>query len=424
MKNVKERFLQEVLHYIKSKEAKELVHKELSYHLKQAKLEMLSKGLSESEAEEKSVKTMGSPTELGQHFNKIYRPKMDWILLGLFLITIVMGLLPTINVQDQSAINYLMKQTIFIVMGVVVALFVMFVDYRKMEKHTWFFLGSGLVLLLALNFMPNVILNGVKYFRIAGITISGTTVLPFLLMFWASYLSKEKPKLLVAFGVYLFTLFLFMGLPDLVNGVIYSVLVLALFCGSAFKRKTIYTTISVCAGLVAIFIVLCLFTTQAYQRVRLLAFLHPEDYADNAGYMYLKIKELITGGGWFGNQNHPNVFVVELRTDLAFANITYYYGWIIAGFLIIILTLLLGRMVMVSGQIQDRFGKQLLVGVCALFSTQFVYNVGMVLGFLPIISMSLPFISYGMTPTLLNSFLIGIALSVYRRKHWVLMRKP
>lgn len=420
MKNVKDSFLHEVLHYIKSKEAKEIVQKELSYHLKQAKLEMMSKGLTESEAEEKSVKQMGNPTELGQHFNKIYRPKMDWILLGLFLTTIVMGLLPTI--KDQYAENFLMKQTIYIVMGTAVALIVMFVDYRKMEKFTWLFLSSGLLILLAINFIPNVTLNGVKYFRIAGLTFGGTTVLPFLMMFWGSYLSKEKPKLLVVFGVYLFTVFLYLGLPDLVNGVIYSVLVLALFCGSAFKRKTIYTTIGVCVGLMAIFTSIILYTTESYQRIRLLVFLHPEDYADTAGYMYLRVKELITGGGWFGNSNHPK-FELEMRTDLAFANITYYYGWIIAGFLVVVLTLLLVRMVVVSGQIQDRFGRQLMVGVCALFSTQFVYNIGMVLGFLPIVSMSLPFISYGMTPTILNSFLIGIALSVYRRKHLVLVSK-
>lgn len=421
MKNVKEHFLHEVLHYIKSKEAKELVHKELSYHLKQAKLELLSKGLSESEAEEKSVMQMGSPTELGQHFNKIYRPKMDWILLGLFFITIMMGLLPTVNVQDQADIYYLMKQTIFIVMGIVVALIVMFVDYRKMAKLTWFFLASGLLILLVLNFIPNLTINGVKYFRIAGLTIGGTTVLPLLLMFWASYLSKEKPKFLVTIGIYLFTLFLFMGLPDMVNGVIYSVLVLALFCGSAFKKKIIYTTIGVCACLMAILLIF-LFTTESYQRIRLLVFLHPEDYADTAGYIYLKVKELMTGGGWFGNQDHPK-YVIEMSTDLAFANITYYYGWILAGFLVIVLTLLLVRMVVISGQIQDRFGRQLMVGVCALFSTQFVYNIGMVLGFLPIISMSLPFISYGMTPTVLNSFLIGVALSVYRRKHLILVSK-
>jgi cell division protein FtsW (lipid II flippase) len=77
-------------------------------------------------------------------------------------------------------------------------------------------------------------------------------------------------------------------------------------------------------------------------------------------------------------------------------------------------------LIILSTKIKDRFGKQLILGVCSLLSIQFIYNVGMILGLLPIISMSLPFISYGLTPTVMNSLLIGIVLSVYRRKNLVL----
>ncbi|TCN25169.1 FtsW/RodA/SpoVE family cell cycle protein [Mesobacillus foraminis] len=421
MKGRKERFLHEVLLNIRSKEAKEFVHRELSYHLKQSKAEMVSKGKAEEEAEEQAVRNMGSPSDLGQHFNKLYRPRMDWVLLGLFMTTILMGLLPLVNVQEQYTENFLLKQSIFIVLGAVVAFGVMHVNYRKTEKLQWHFLGFSLIILLALSYMPTGRINGESYIQIAGFTINGTTVLPILMMFWASYLSREKPKLLVIIGVYVFTVYLFMLLPSLTDLVIYSVFVFALFCSSSLSRKIIYSAIGTGFGLITAFMLLFWFGTKEYQRIRILAFLHPEDYAENAGYMYLKIKELITGGGWYGN-DQP-IFLPEMTTDLALANITYYNGWILAGLLIAVLSSLLARMLVVSGQIKDRYGKQLMVGVCALFSIQFLYNIGMVLGFLPIITISLPFISYGMTPTILNSFLIGIALNVYRRKNLVNARK-
>jgi cell division protein FtsW (lipid II flippase) len=44
----------------------------------------------------------------------------------------------------------------------------------------------------------------------------------------------------------------------------------------------------------------------------------------------------------------------------------------------------------------------------------------MVLGFFPLTTMSLPFISYGLMPTVLNAIVIGAVLSVYRRKDLVL----
>ena len=70
----------------------------------------------------------------------------------------------------------------------------------------------------------------------------------------------------------------------------------------------------------------------------------------------------------------------------------------------------------ISYKINDRYGKLLLVGGVTLFVFHFIYNVGMILGLLPRVSISLPFISYGLVPTLFHAFIIGIVLSVYRRK--------
>ena len=57
-----------------------------------------------------------------------------------------------------------------------------------------------------------------------------------------------------------------------------------------------------------------------------------------------------------------------------------------------------------------------LIGAVALYTVQLVSNIAMTLGLFPITSISLPFISYGLMPILFNAFLIGIVLSVYRRK--------
>jgi cell division protein FtsW (lipid II flippase) len=424
MSNLKEHFLAEVLQYIKSKEAKQLVYKELSYHLKMSKLDLVSKGTNENEAEENAIKKMGSPKEIGTHFNKLYRPKFDWILFGLFIIILSMGILPILNVQDQYPENLLSKQMIYIVLGIIVTISVMLVDYRKIKRFGWFFLIIAISVLLTLTFIPNLVINGVPfiytingvpYIHLFGFTISGSSLLPLFLVFWAYYFSKEKPNLFVIIGVYSLSMLLFLGLPSFSTAFIYTILVLVLFCCSSIRKKTIYTTIGISFGLVLAFVSTLWFTVKEYQKVRLLAFLNPNDYSQNAGYMYIVLKDLLSKGGLFGNQEPPKSIGI-LTPDMAFANITYFYGWILSGFLFALLSLLLYRLIVVSSQIKDRFGKQLILGVCALLTIQFVYNVGMILGFLPIISMSLPFISYGLTPTVLNSLLIGLVLSVYRRK--------
>jgi cell division protein FtsW (lipid II flippase) len=408
----------EVLQQIKSKETKIFVQKELTYHLRKSKSALLTAGLSTEEAEEKAVMQMGSPSELGQQFNKLHRPKIDWMLLGLFIIALGMGFLPLLSVQDEYAFSVVANQAVYIIVGCVTALTVMYLDYRKLGNRDCLFLAVGMLILLALLLMPNIMVNGTPYIRILGFNISSITALPFLFLFWASYLSKQKPKPWVIISLYLITTFLFVSLTALPVAMIYSFLTFVLFWGSKFSRKTIYITTCIVAGMSVIFSTILWFVSKPYQKERIVGFLNPEADPNGSGYMYIKINELMTAGGWFGNEKAPQ-FVPEMSTDFAFANVTYYYGWLVASGLVLVLVLLASRMLFMTRKIKDPFGKQLVTGAIALFTIQVFYNLGMSLGLLPFISLSLPFISYGLTPAVMNSFIIGVALSVYRRKDLV-----
>ncbi|MGM0903953.1 MAG: FtsW/RodA/SpoVE family cell cycle protein [Bacillota bacterium] len=416
MKNLKEHFMAEVLHQIKSKEAKNFIQKELTYHIRKSKSELLTEGLSDEAAEEKAVMQMGSPSELGQQFNKLHRPKTDWMLLGLFIIALGMGLLPILSVKGETySYSLVANQTVFILVGTATALVMMYFDLRKLKKWKWLFLSMGLSMLLALLLIPNITVNGTYYIRILGLNISSITALPFLFLFWASYLSNQKPKPWVIIPLYLITAFLFVSLTALPVAMIYSFLMLVLFWGSAFSRKTIYITTCIVAGMSVIFSTLLWFVSKSYQKERIFGFLNPEADPNASGYIYIKINELMAGGGWFGNEKAPQ-YAPEMSTDFAFANVTYYYGWLVASGLVLVLVLLASRMLFMTKKIKEPFGKQLVTGAIALFSIQFIYHLGMSLGLLPFISISLPFISYGLTPAVLNSFIIGVVLSVYRRK--------
>ncbi|WP_409296305.1 FtsW/RodA/SpoVE family cell cycle protein [Peribacillus sp. SCS-26] len=422
MKSMGENFLEEVLDHIKSKEAKILVEKELSCHLNQSKNEWITQGWSQAEAEEKAVMQMGSASKLGIQFNKLHRPKVDWLLLFLFAAAIGMGFLPVLSPQDIYPGELIIhRQALFVVISVITALAMMFFDYRKLHKFSWIFLACGIALLYILAFHPNASINGRPYIIMAGtgISISGITALPFLFLFWASYFSKSQPKFWLVVFTFLTTIFLFMLLPNLPVIMIYSILVFMLFWGSSVRQKIKYMTAAAAALLSAAFLTLFWFTTEGYQKLRILSFLNPGKYSQNEGFQYLQVKKMMSSGGWSGAHTQE-LSTTDMLTDFVFVNITYHYGWITAGLLVLILLLLAVRMVTISRLIKDRFGRQLVLGVISLFSVQFLYNVGMTLGLFPFISISLPFISHGLTPALLNSFLIGVALSVYRRKNFSL----
>jgi cell division protein FtsW (lipid II flippase) len=219
-------------------------------------------------------------------------------------------------------------------------------------------------------------------------------------------------------GLFLISLFQFLPVSKLSTTFIYFVMVFVMLWWSKFERKTAIIINTVTLSLVTIAGIIIWPSIASYQKVRFFAFLNPEQYSTNAGYQYLLIKKMFSSAGWFGQQADKEMFpgTSDSFTDFAFVSITYYFGWIMGIILVIILSLFVARMIMVSQKVKDSYGKLLIVGGVTIFAVQLIYNIGMSLGFLPLTAMSLPFISYGQTPTLLNAGIIGIVLSVYRRK--------
>jgi rod shape determining protein RodA len=421
MSNRWNHFLSEVTNHIRSKEAKRFVASELEYHLEQVKKEWMGKGLSEAEAEEKAVNQMGSPSKLGHEMNKLHKPKIDWWLIGLLAITMGLSFLPLVTLGDELSDGYLVMKAIHVLLGVMIAAAMMFIDYRKYENKGWVFYSIGVVFLFLLITIPNTIINGVPYFMIGPFQIESYYALPFLFLGWASFFNNPKIKLWQHFILFALPLLLLMAVPNLVVSFIYVVMVFVMMWWSRISRKAaaMITVISVLGA--ALFGIFAWSTVQVYQFARILGFLHPEKYPSTWGYTYLKLKERLASAGWFGSAAKSAALPFE-HTDYAFVNLTYHYGYLFAIGLFVILSLFAARIVMISLQINSRFGHLLLVGGVTLFLVQFIYNVGMMVGLLPLTSMSLPFISYGFIPMIFNAFIMGVVLSVYRRKDLILNR--
>lgn len=422
--NKKQIFLNEVTDQMKSKEAKAYVAKELNYHLKEAKNTWMEKGLSESEAEEKAVEQMGSPTKLGIQMNKLHRPKVDWWLV--FLVAAAMGLsfLPMFSLGYMNDSHFIIYKILIVVLGVTATVGVMLVDYRKWRSLGWLFYTIGILLLVFLAFFSNTMINGLKLIKLGPITIESLMALPFFYLAWASFFNNEKFRIWQFLLLFLSPILLFLALPSISTIYLYSVMVFVMLWWSKFSKKVKWI---ISTGTFSSIILTCIIVwpfIKPYQLERLLVFIEPEKYSDGAGFMILKSQELMANAGWFGwfsgfGQPRIKEFIPEAHTNFVFVSFTYSYGWLFGVLLVVILSLFAVRMIAIHPKIKDSYGKLLLIGGAALYGIQLISNIGMVLGFFPLTSMSLPFISYGLMPTLLNAILIGVVLSVYRRKDLV-----
>ncbi|MFK9093670.1 FtsW/RodA/SpoVE family cell cycle protein [Bacillus salipaludis] len=416
MPNKKYLFLQEVTEQIKSKEAKKYVADELGYHLQEAKKLWLEKGLPEAEAEEKAIEQMGSPIKLGKQMNRLHKPKVDWFMMILLVTTLGLGFLPIISLGYIDDRYFSVSKTIMVVLGGAAAIGLMLIDYRKWKTRGWLFYLLGILLLVLIRTFSNTTINGVPRLRIPGIiTIESSMALPFFFLAWASFLNNEKLKVWNFSILFMIPILLFLIVPSIPIIFMYTVTVFVMLWWSKFSRKMILSITGVTIGL---FITIG-FTSwqflQTYQKVRLLAFFNPEKYSNGAGYLALRLKGLMSKAGWFGHPGQKE-FIPEAHTDFVFVSLSYIYGWLFAIALVIILSLIIVRFIVISNRIHDPFAKLLLIGAVVLYGVQLASHLGMALGVFPLTSISLPFISYGLMPVLLNSFLIGIVLSVYRRK--------
>lgn len=155
------------------------------------------------------------------------------------------------------------------------------------------------------------------------------------------------------------------------------------------------------------------FVEATYEKIkgRVLGFLHPEDYVYSYGYQAEKVNIAIFNGGMFGSDKAMQIPIVE--SDMVLAAIISSMG-LIMGIVIIALYLLF----FISGcqtalKKDSRFAMTL---VTAVF-IQACYNLGSVIGVVPVSGITLPFISAGGTSMVCMMVLVGLLVTVSGDKY-------
>ncbi|KON70301.1 hypothetical protein AKG34_17075 [Peribacillus butanolivorans] len=409
----KEQFLYEVKQFICSKEAKRFVTAELEFHLKQSTEALKKQGYTEEEAEVKSVQQMGSPITIGQKLNRLHRPKVDWRLTALFLLVMSLGFIPLLVLSSESYYYSFYAKLVGCLLGLGVAGAVMFMDYTKLSKFGWVFYGLGCsVVLFTSEFGPTV--NGMPSLNLGFFYSDILITLPLFLLGWAGILRNERINMFLVGLLFFFPMLLLYRAVNWPSIVIYFVMVSTMILKTRLDKKKMILFASAMIGIAAA--TFYRFPLKEYQLARIYSFIAPEKYGGGMEYLYVRVKELIGNAGLFGGTQQVEIYFPEGSPDLILTSLTYELGWIFALLLSGILLLCIFRMFFILTNIKDDYGTLLISGGLAMFAMQVFINLGMSFGVLPIVSVSLPFISYGVSGTLLNSFIFGIVLSVYRKK--------
>ncbi|MCD5539429.1 FtsW/RodA/SpoVE family cell cycle protein [Lactobacillus delbrueckii subsp. lactis] len=158
------------------------------------------------------------------------------------------------------------------------------------------------------------------------------------------------------------------------------------------------------------------FLQDVYVYKRFIAFLHPFKTAANEGAQLVNSYYAIHNGGLFGlglgNSIQKRGYLPEPYTDFIFSIIAEEVGslgaLVVLGLLFYLMILIMERGV----KAQSQYSTLICFGVTAIIFFQTLFNVGAVLGLMPITGVTLPFISYGGSSLWVLSAAIGLVLNV------------
>lgn len=382
-------YLDTVSSHIKWREVHDQVKLELLSHLEDVVRELQHDGLSEQQAVREAIHRMGDADEIGRQLQQTHKPQENWPLVTVVALLSSVGMILMYMLELSglfTLVHVFAKTLIFTGLGVALLIWLQYCDFRKVRPYTaYLYIGTMLLWFIGLIFGTSV--NGESFLLLGPISIDYSGILPYILVVslagvltdrdWSN--RKWVTKSLLLFLV-TFLFCVISNNPPLVFMYTLAFLVLMKIAGAGKMQITGFMTVAL-------------------------------------GYILIKLHQAVGSLNLLGQSNLGVNEIAAFHTDFAFLGVVREFGWP-AGFILIfavvaLLLILVGAIL----RIKDQFGKMTVGGLTICFAVQIAWHVLMSLGLMPVVPISMPFISFGGSQTIIHLGAIGVILSIYRRKN-------
>jgi cell division protein FtsW len=357
---------------------------------------------------------------------------MDPLLFGVTVALVMFGVVMVYSassVREVRALRFggsghafLIKQTIYAVLGLGITWLLSRVDYRRLRGVAKLgLLGSFALLLLVVVGLGHTAGGAARWIRLGFFNIQPAEVAKVGLILWlADSLSKKGERVrefAVGFVPHALVAALLVALcmlqPDFGSSVVLMLLTFVLMFTAGVRSLYMFGA----SGLALGFAYVALSFTD-YRVARMKAFLDPLAHRQTGGYQIVESWVSFSEGGlWgvgLGDSRQKMLFLPEAHTDFIAAIVAEELGFIGFTVLVCAFALLVVRGLYAAFRAPDRFGTYLGVGYTMFIGIQAATNLAVVLGLLPTKGLTLPFLSFGGSSLLVNCAALGILLSVSR----------
>lgn len=364
---------------------------------------------------------------------------VDVVLLGAVGALSVLGCImiysasrSRLTAQGISSTYYLERQVGFVLLGIILMLLVMSIDYRKMRDVAPFmYIGVVGSLVLVLSPLGSEANGTQGWFNLPG----GFQLQPsefskfFLIIVLASYIGQNEQfhasAIVKTISIAIVPIGLVLLQPDLGTAMVLGIIVIGMLsvAGTPGRWLVAMALIAV-IGVVGI---LQLGVLKEYQVDRLTEFLNESNSSERgtsqgSGYNLDQSKTAIGNGGFLGEglfegRQTELSYVPEQHTDFIFTAIGEQLGFVGSVTVLALFGIIAWRMWRISRAASDVTGMLIAIGVTSMFVFHIFQNIGMTMGIMPITGIPLPFVSYGGSSVMLMFMSIGLVSNVYMHRY-------
>jgi rod shape determining protein RodA len=357
----------------------------------------------------------------------LYIKDFDWFI---FLLAIAIALVGVVEIYSATQYNksesFYMKQIYWIVIGLVMMLVVLTIDYHALAENVPYLYILALLSLVAVLVLGQRISGSKSWISLGGAfkIQPSEFVKVAIVLAMARFLGEIRTEFLTAtdilkaIGIAGIPFALVLLQPDLGSGLTFIPVVLAgLFLGGLRRQWIlgflILSVLSVGLGW---------YNLKAYQKDRIYTFLEPERDPLGSGYHSIQSKIAVGSGGVLGKgitkgSQTKLGFLPERHTDFIFSVVGEELGFVGSVTILTFYFLIIIRSIHIAHTARDKLGIYITLGAVSVLLFHILVNIGMVVGLMPITGIPLPLLSYGGSSVLSTFTLLGLIINVRMRRY-------
>ena len=361
-------------------------------------------------------------------------PAVDMPLLLAVVAIVTLGL---VNLYSATSVyadtatrarlaDIYVSQVYWMVVGGMLAILVAAIDYRHYERFATVLYAGGLLSLGLVFILGTDIRGSSRWIQLGTFTFQPSEFMKVLLaLIIARHVhndSKTEPRTLVDLAIpgvlTLIPVALVMAQPDLGTALILSLSSGTILLMTRIRRRSL---LALGIGVGVAVPLAWNFLMKQYQKDRITSFLDPEHDKTGIGWHALQSQTAIGNGqvlgeGFMQGTQNQFGFLPDQFSDFPFAVFAEDWGFLGCVFLLFLYGFVCVWAIHIASQAKDRFGAALATGVGALMFWHTVFNVGMAIGVLPVVGVTLPLFSYGGSNVVTMLVALGLLMNVSMRR--------